>query len=1100
MRTPFTPIGTTLRGALLGSLLAAGLASPFAASAQRVLWADDAQLPSASRRTTQALDRYRLVSVQADNLRAALAAAPAESGTASRQSGTVVSLPLPDGTSGRFRVVETAIMHPQLAAKFPMLRTYAAQGIDDPTAKAFIDVSPAGMHAMILSASNTVFIDPTPDGVHHLVFYKRDINRAALVSATCATAADADVNARLAPVQNVARRPSGAQLRTYRLAVAATGEYSQTKGGTTAGALAGIVATVNRVTGVYEQEVAVRFQLVANNDQLIYLNANTDPYTNVSNSATLNTNQTIVDQTIGTANYDIGHVVGTDDGGIAGLGVVCVPGNKARGTTGLPNPTGDAFDIDYVAHEIGHQFGARHTFNYDGSGSCAGGNRSSVSAYEPGGGTTIMAYAGICGAGDLQSNSDAYFHTRSYDEILTHINGTGNCVTAVNTGNRPPVVDAGPRRVIPKSTMFELTGSATDPDGDPLTYTWEQFDLGPAGLPTAATGNAPIFRSNPPSTNPTRVFPSPLRRFSNGQPNPGTPEILPSYARRLTFRLTARDNRLGGGGVEYDTVTVPVVATAGPFLVMSPNTANVVWRTGVPQTVTWDVANTTAAPINAANVDILLSTDGGATYPHVLATATPNDGSHTVNIPASAPASTQARVKIKASGSIFFDISDQNFQLQVPTAPGFYLTSACGSANPDFCPGGQATCSLSVGQYLGFTGQVNLTASNLPAGATASFTANPVAPGASSTVTISTGATTPAGTYTVTVTGTNGTQSETQQLSFTVRPSGNVPPVLTLPAANTQAALAVPTFSWAPITGATSYDLQVSTDPNFATTVINQTGLTTTQFTSPVTLQTNARYYWRVRATAACGTGPYSAANFFNVGRQVCNTVAATTVPTALTATTRSTLAIALAPGEIIADLNLKNLKITSGDIGGLIISLENPAGQRVELYSVVCNGANMDVSFDDEAAGPIACPINAGSTVRPANALGAFRGQDPNGNWTLVIQDLLGGTGTLTGWGLEVCTVLPAAARDAQQLAGVAVFPNPSTGEFNVTVDNAVRGNLSLQVTDAVGRTVLTQQVSKGAGLLQHSLDLSKLSQGVYQLRLSLPGGGTTVQKLMKL
>ncbi|KAA9332231.1 T9SS type A sorting domain-containing protein [Hymenobacter busanensis] len=1108
MRTLFTPSGPALRGALLGGLLVTGLAAPFAASAQRVLWSDDNQLPTASRSATRALEHFRAVSIQPANLRAVLAQAPAEGSVAGRNSGTVISLPLPDGTSQRFRITTTDVMHPALAARFPQIKTYAAQGIDDPSASGVLDMTPAGFHAMIMTAENTLFIDPTPDGIHHLVFNRRDINRAALVQAKCYTETTPTVNDRLAPVATAQRRPNGSQLRTYRLAMACTGEYAQTKGGTVAGALAGITTSVNRVASVYRKEVAVSFQLIANNDVLINLDPATDPYTNLSNGAALNTNQTVVDQRVGSANYDIGHLFNTADGGIAQRPSVCINSGKARGSTGLPNPTGDAFDIDYVAHEIGHQFGGNHTFNYDGGGSCAGGTRAAVAAYEPGSGTTIMAYAGICGsAGDIQPNSDPYFHTKSYDEILTHITGTGNCVTPVATGNNPPVVNAGADYIIPKSTPFELTGSATDPDGDALTYSWEQFDLGPAGTPTAPTGDAPIFRSNVPSTSPTRVFPGPLRRTSPGGPAvAGSFETLPSYDRVMNFRLTARDNRPTGGGVEYDGATITVSSVGGPLLVTAPNTSNIIWRAGATELVTWNVANTTAAPINAANVDILLSVDGGATYPFTLLANTPNDGTQQLSIPSNVTATTQARIKVKASGNVFFDTSDQNFTLQVPTSPAFYLSANCGTAATTVCPGSSGSCAVSVGQVLGFTGQVTFSTLSLPTGVTASFSANPVAPGSSSTVTLATAANTPAGTYTINVVGTSGSQTETQQITLVVRNSANVAPAPTSPAPNSARALPQPTFTWSPIPGATSYDIQVSTDPAFVTLLINA-NVTNNQYTATTVLNNNGRYFWRVRGSADCGTGPFSAASQFYVGNQQCTTYTSANVPVTIGtgggSTYTSTLPINITGNDPIADINVKGLRITHNDVSELSIALLNPSGRRSQLYTVVCNGPNLSANFDDSAPTVVTCPITTGGTYRPETALSTYTGTLPNGTWSLQVTDFITGNGgSITGWGLEICTITDAilAGRDAQQLQGVAVFPNPSTGEFNLQVDNAQRGTLSLHVTDALGRTVLTEQVAKGAAMLQHRIDLSKLSQGMYQLHLALPGGGTSVQKLMKL
>jgi hypothetical protein len=645
---------------VLAFLLVSGLPGPVQAAAED-LWSDvpETLIPMNGPQLIVP-DRYRTVAADFDRLRDLLARAPMEDASGKIAGDYVVlSLPLPGGDFGRFAVVESPVMAPELAAKFPEIKTYAGRGLDDPTATARLDITPAGFHAMVLSPAGTFLIDPHHRGgtTHYMSYERRDSPHNKL-GVGCEVFDEVGMRALIAErIAGGFLPASGHELRTYRAAVAATGEYTSYHGGTVALGLAAVTTTMNRVTGVYQIDVAVRMQLVANNNLIIYTNSATDPYS-TDIFAMLGQNQANLDATIGAANYDVGHVVsGINAGGVASLGVVCTNGVKARGATGLFPPIGDNFDIDYVAHEIGHQFGANHSFNGN-AGACAGGNRNAQTAYEPGSGSTIMAYAGICGSQNLQPHSDDYFHFINIAEIVnytTFFNGSA-CPVVTLTGVVNPIVDAGVGGfTIPISTPFTLTATATTV-GTP-TYCWEESDLGPAGHPNAPSGNAPIFRSFDPVASPSRTFP----RLSNILNNTQTiGEILPTYTRNLSFRCIVRDFQAGGVGVMNDNISFAVTQTAGPFLVTSPNTP-IQWAIGSNQTVTWNVANTNVAPVNCANVNILLSTDGGQTFPITLVAGTTNDGSETIVVPDN-PTST-ARVKIAAADNVFFDLSNTNFEI-----------------------------------------------------------------------------------------------------------------------------------------------------------------------------------------------------------------------------------------------------------------------------------------------------------------------------------------------------------------------------------------------------------------------------------------------------
>ncbi len=573
------------------------------------------------------------------------------------QPSLPLTVPMPTGEMLVFNLYQSPIMETTLQLKYPDIQTFAGDCPTVPGASIRIDIGSNGFHAIILSPKGTVYIDPMTVAPQYLSYFKRDVRRSQafaerLIGRQHRSRSPVDVGSRIA---------NGAELRTYRLALAATGEYTQFFGGTVIGALSGMVTTINRVNAIYERELAIRLVLVGDNDKLIFTDGMTDPYSNTNPIALSNQNQTTIDQVIGNTRYDIGHVFSTGGGGLANLASVCDPTDKAKGVTGIATPTGDPFDVDYVSHEIGHQFGAQHTYN--GQRLVCGGQREMDSAYEPGSGSTIMAYAGLCGDDDLQFNSDAYFHSHSYQQILVNITSgmASTCGAITPTGNTPPVVGIPPMdHTIPILTPFELEGFGQDIDGDALSYCWEQYDLGPAGGPQAPSLNAPMFRSYPPSPSPIRTFPR-LQDILDSTSTKG--EVYPTYTRSLTFRLTVRDQRIAGGGVNFSAASIDVTALSGPFTISQPNDGEVTWWHGDSAEVVWDIANTDMPPVNCQAVNVLLSLDGGYTFPDslVLAKNVPNKGQVKVNIPS--VSTRTARVKIKAADNVFFDISNKDFSI-----------------------------------------------------------------------------------------------------------------------------------------------------------------------------------------------------------------------------------------------------------------------------------------------------------------------------------------------------------------------------------------------------------------------------------------------------
>ena len=605
-----------------------------------------------------------------------------------RNSSVILSLPNADGTMERFRIYENSNMDPALAARYPEIKSYVGIGIENPTASAYISTSPLGFKSMVLNPGKpAVFVEPFSQDLQTYTVYTKADKKTAFTKFECS------VLDRVTPSLDGANlRPNAddGSLRTFRLAMSVTGEYTAYFGGTKALALAAINNTMTRVNGVFEKDFNARMVLISNTDSVIYTSASSDPYSAASSMSNWNQQlQTTLTNTIGNANYDVGHLFGASGGGgNAGcIGCVCVnptstvPLGKGSGYTSPSNgvPSGDAFDIDYVAHELGHQFGANHTFSHSNEGTGAN--------MEPGSGSTIMGYAGITSQ-DVQMNSDPYFHAISIQQVTNNIKAK-TCPTVTTTGNSIPTANAGLDYTIPKSTPFMLTGSGTDANGDALTYIWEQFDnasssqTGASSAASATKTSGPTFRSYSPSTSPTRYFPNMTRVLAGATTTSGSEivvEALPSVARTLNFRFTVRDNRAGGSANNSDDMKITVNATAGPFTVTAPNTA-VSYVGGSSQTITWNVAGTTANGVNCANVDILISTNGGSSWSTLLA-STPNDGSQAVTIP-NTPG-TQNRIMIKGTNHIFFDVSNSNFTITTgttsdTTAPSTPTLSASGT-------------------------------------------------------------------------------------------------------------------------------------------------------------------------------------------------------------------------------------------------------------------------------------------------------------------------------------------------------------------------------------------------------------------------------------
>lgn len=979
----------------------------FSAFSQNNFWVE---IPiSKIQETTSAFKQlpkqFNSLQLDTSSMSAFLRKVPVEFSIVAENNAPVISLPMPDGKLQRFAIYETIMMEQGLAASVP-IKTFGGRGIDDPTASIKIDYSPWGFHAMILSSTQgSVFIDPysNEQTSRYISYYKKNTlsTRKALENdlLNSSKIEESSLMQRSAAIQCV-----GGTLRTYRLALACTGEYARAVGGnavTQDRALAAMTTTMNRVNGIFETEVAVRMVFVDSIKKIIFTNPSTDPFSGNNDANTLiNESQTVIVSRIGTTNFDIGHTFSTGGGGLAELGVVCNNSLKAKGVTGALNPSGDAYDVDFVAHEIGHQFGATHTFNA-ATGNCQG-NGSNSSNVEPGSGSTIMAYAGICGnLNNLQPNGDPYFHAISIDQIVNYTNNLrGNtCAVRTVTGNTPPTANAGQDYIIPKSTPFVLSGSGSDPDNDLITYSWEGINTGGVfGDYNNPVSDAPIFRSYVPQLTPVRYFPR-LTDLINNTTSRG--ELLPSYERTINFRLTVRDNRAGGGGVCGDDMNVQVDGASGPFLVTYPN-SGVTWSAGSFKTIEWDVALTNKAPVNCTNVSIELSTDGGQTYPITLVASTPNDGEEEILVPGNI--TTRARIRIKAVDNIFFDISNANFTIRNSENPEFEFNTPKPAI---VCSGSSGEAILNTSSLGNFVTPIQLSASGTPAGTTVQFSSNPINPGTNVAVTLQ-GISSP-GNYSITITGTAGNVVKTRVLHYSFGfPIGA--PGLKSPANNSVINNLLPTFTWGAGNDNTTYNLQISETENFTSVIQSVNSIIDSSYTVSTALKENTIYYWRISSNNTCGKGPNSSPFRFKTAGIVCgDTLFTTDVPLDILDridTVNSTLSVDI--DEVIADVDVVGLKGKHTYIGDLTISLISPAKTRVILVSGACgNRDNFNINFDDEASSStIPCPPTGGATRRPLERLASFDGEMANGTWTLQIIDHFDSdAGQLENWGLRICT-----------------------------------------------------------------------------------------------
>ena len=909
--------------------------------------------------------------------------------------GVLVYFPDEKGQLNSYRVKENPVFSSQLAAKYPSIKSYIGYSTNKPGERIRFSWSHRGLQAMMVHAdrNRTTFMQKTTRQGNKYVVYSGSNNSKEASGFVCYTnAARSKEEASLAQ-----RLVDDGLLRTFRIAVSATGEYTEFHGGTVMDAMAAINATITRVNEVMETDLGVRLELVANNDLVIFEDPDTDPY---NGDLSAQVQQTLTDS-IGEANYDVGHLFHRDnDSGFAGfIGAVCQDNQKGSGFSQANTPQGDFFDIDYVSHELGHQFGANHTWSFGSEGT-------GVQA-EPASGTTIMSYAGIVAGQNVQSNASDYFHYNSILQITDYL-ATVSCAQTSATGNNPPVITDNGDYNIPRSTAFVLEAQVTDPDaGDVLTYTWEQIDDGVVTTTTFGPDNflGANFRSLPPSTSPARYFPR-LSEVAQGNLTQTAPvldaawESVSDIAREMNFAVTVRDNVLGGGQVVSDLLSLNVIGSAGPFEVTSQTSQETI-TSGSELTVTWEVANTDAAPINTQFVDIFLSTDGGLSYPISLLEDSPNDGSANVLIPG--VSTSQARVMVKASNNVFFAVNSSDFTIEASE-----IVMQFDRLEHEVCQPDDLIIPFNYETYLGFGETTTFSAINAPAGLGVSF--NPTTATTDDTpvtVTFSNTAAISPGSYPITIRAASASITKDVILNVVILNTTFEEVVLNSPANGANEVSLSISLNWEEQAIATSYEVEIATDVAFNTIVESSSLIFPTY--KPINLDAETTYFWRVKPINDCGEGVFSSPFSFTTIEINCSVFPASGLPIPISVTDPETITsiITVVDDLLVSDVNVA-LDISHTWVSDLVITLESPAGTIVTLISNSCGDlVDIDAVFDNEGAAFSCSSSGPGinGTIRPLGSLAEFNGESSSGDWTLTVEDQFAADGGgLNSFSLEIC------------------------------------------------------------------------------------------------
>jgi hypothetical protein len=1003
--------------------------------------------------------------------------------------GGEVYFPNTEGKMLRFDVREVSNFSPVLAAKYPNIKAYRGYSSDHPEIRLYFSYSPLGLDATFVDLGTRIktTIKKISSKDHSYIAYTQLDDSKPRQTLSCSTPEPSKISLRSAGNSQVMVDLAGKMsplvgfsdertLTTYRLAVAANGQYTAYHGGTVDSALAAINSTLTALNFIFETDIGIRLELIDDNDLIVYTDPDTDPFQDDADNlnGTMNEElQVALDAVIGSENYDVGHIFsGIGGGGNAGaIGAFCDDDVKGSAWSASTQPEGGYF-VNLVAHEMGHQLGANHTFSMRTEGT--GTN------IEPGSGTTIMSYAGITGPDDVALSGDDYYHNVSILQGLNYLKGQ-SCHVNEDIDNNVPTVKALENYTIPVGTPFVLTGSATDVDeSDVLTYTWEQVDDGL--VPSSVFGPENIqganFRSLPPSEDPTRSFPLLASVISGdltlSSPNFGsTWETLSTVPREFNFAFTARDNAAGGSGIASSRTKVTVVDNGGVFSVTSQGDGQL-YLAGSEQAISWQVAGTNASPILAESVNISLSVDGGLTYPHVLAENVSNDGSHNVTIPD--VVSDAARVRVEPTSNIFYAINTRNFAV---TRDDIVLTYS--ELNYPVCNNESVSASLTYETSSAFTDTAVFSSLNAPSSLSVGF--SPVSATANKTpidVTFSAAADIIVGTYPVDIIATSDIRTQSVTFNVSAYSSTFSPISLTFPANQGVIDGLKTKLQWQKQINAVSYKVEVATDQNFSDLVVSSTVVT--DFLSVTGLQRETDYYWRVTPVNSCGVA--AAGNVYRFTTP--NLFQAQTLPVVIVSDVANSISstISISENLVITDINV-GVDIAHTYVAELIITLTSPTGMSITLLQDACYVEGLypipDINavFDDDGSDLVcgsSSPVVSGTLKPQIGSLDLFNEQSTQGDWVLSIEDIYAGDGgSIDNFTLKISTdgayvnraptAVPQSVKAIPQGAvGVtleAIDPEKQTLTYSM-VDAPMRGELSVLAPSLLSSTDTSGSATK--------------------------------------